>query len=327
MLNFRKLFFNFIDIFAFLCLIMMKIMIYGKQLDPLYFSYSGIFPQVIASILLIIAFSLLINGKFRPRFLFLCNVVITLFIIGDLTYFRYFKDVISIPVLINGVMLGSVSSSVGNVFHVTDLIYGLDLIIIYPFIRKMIKPHVIKLKLKNKVAAFLIIAAVSCSINGSSLYFLSKEQPRLISTMYNRVYVVKKLGTLNYHYLDTFNSLTAKISKSIPISKTKEAQIKTFLDTNNSSTNNYFGKEKGKNLIVIQVEALQQFAINSKVNGNEVTPNLNKFLGKSLYFNNYFYQVAAGGTSDAEFISNNCYNFYLSPHSLKHVYITGKRRV
>lgn len=305
MLNFKNLFMSFIDVFVFFCLILVKVMIYGKQLDPLYFSYSAILPQVIASILLLVAFSLLMNGKYRPKFLFICNVFITLFIIGDLTYFRYFKDVISIPVLINGVMLGSVSSSVGSVFHVADLIYGLDLIIIYPFIKKMIKPDITKLKLENKAVVFLIIAAISCSINGYNLYTLSKEQPRLISTMYNRVYVVKTLGTLNYHYLDAFNSLTTKISRSVPISKTKETQIRTFLDTNNSSTNNYYGKEKGKNLIIIQVEALQQFAINSKVQGNEVTPNLNKFLGRSLYFNNYFYQVAAGGTSDAEFISNN----------------------
>lgn len=305
MLNFKKIVINFMDIFVFLCLILMKIMNYGKQLDPLYFSYSAILPQVISSIMLIIAFSLLIKEKYRPRFLFICNVIVTLFIIGDLTYFRYFKDVISIPVLINGLMLGSVGSSVGSVFHINDLLYGMDLIVLYPFIKKLNKPEMIKLTVKYKAAAFFIIAVVSCSINGSSIYALSKEQPRLISTMYNRVYVAKKLGTLNYHYLDFYNSLTASISRRVPISKAKEDQIKTFLNTNNSATNNYYGKEKGKNLIIIQVEALQQFAINSKVQGKEVTPNLNKFLGKSLYFNNYFYQVAAGGTSDAEFISNN----------------------
>ncbi len=28
-------------------------------------------------------------------------------------------------------------------------------------------------------------------------------------------------------------------------------------------------------------------------------------MNKSLYFNNYFYQIASGSTSDAEFITNN----------------------
>jgi lipoteichoic acid synthase len=39
--------------------------------------------------------------------------------------------------------------------------------------------------------------------------------------------------------------------------------------------------------------------------GEEITPNLNKLIKRSAYFNNYFYQIAAGGTSDAEFMSNN----------------------
>ena len=62
---------------------------------------------------------------------------------------------------------------------------------------------------------------------------------------------------------------------------------------------------KGKNLIIVQVEALQQFVIDKTVMGQEITPNLNKLIKSSAYFNNYFYQIAAGGTSDAEFMSNN----------------------
>jgi lipoteichoic acid synthase len=308
MFNLKKLFIGYIDITIFLFLILAKVLSYGKQLNPLYFSYSAILPQVVSSIILIIALSFLIKAKHRPGFLFFCNFIITLFIIGDLTYFRYFKDVISIPVLINGVMLGAVGSSVGSLFHLTDLLYGIDLITIYPLvmiIKKIKKPEEVSLTLKNKAAVFFTLALIGCSINGISLYTLSKEQPRLISTMYNRVYVVQKLGTLNYHYLDAFYSLTSSISRRIPISQATENQIKTFLNTNKSTTQNYFAKEKGKNLIIIQVEALQQFAINSTVQGQEVTPNLNKFLGRSLYFDNYYYQIAAGGTSDAEFISNN----------------------
>jgi len=305
MFNFKKLFINYIDIFVFFFVILAKILTYGKQLDSLYFSYSAILPQAIASIILIIAFSIFIRDKHRSKFLFACNVFITLIIISDLTYFRYFKDVISIPVLINGLMLGAVGGSVNSLFHVKDLFYGLDLITIYPLLKLIPKTEQIVLKLKSKAEIFSFLIIISTSIISPKLYELSIDQPRLISSMYNRVFVVEKLGTLNYHYLDVYNSLSASITKRIPISKAKEDQIQTFLLTNSSATNNYYGKEKGKNLIIIQVEALQQFAINSTIEGKEVTPNLNKFLGRSLYFDNYFYQVAAGGTSDAEFISNN----------------------
>lgn len=40
------------------------------------------------------------------------------------------------------------------------------------------------------------------------------------------------------------------------------------------------------------------------MNGREITPNLNKLVRESLYFDNIYVQVAGGNTSDAEFMGN-----------------------
>ncbi|QIB69053.1 LTA synthase family protein [Aminipila butyrica] len=67
-----------------------------------------------------------------------------------------------------------------------------------------------------------------------------------------------------------------------------------------------FGVAKGKNLVVIQVESLQNFTIGLNYNGKEVTPFLNSLLeDKTVYFDNYYQQVGTGNTSDAEFATNN----------------------
>ncbi|HEU5141261.1 MAG TPA: LTA synthase family protein, partial [Bacillales bacterium] len=68
-----------------------------------------------------------------------------------------------------------------------------------------------------------------------------------------------------------------------------------------------FGKAKGKNLIVIQVESLQDFIIGKKINGQEITPNLNDLIHENYYFTNVFQQIGAGNTSDAEFMANTSY--------------------
>lgn len=68
-----------------------------------------------------------------------------------------------------------------------------------------------------------------------------------------------------------------------------------------------FGIARGKNLIVIQMEALQNFVINREYEGQEITPNLNRLIREegTLYFDRYYMQIAAGNTSDAEFATNN----------------------
>ena len=55
---------------------------------------------------------------------------------------------------------------------------------------------------------------------------------------------------------------------------------------------------------MIQGESFQNFLLGLKVDGQEVTPNLNRLLGKSLYFPHVFQQVGPGNTSDAEYMMN-----------------------
>jgi lipoteichoic acid synthase len=68
----------------------------------------------------------------------------------------------------------------------------------------------------------------------------------------------------------------------------------------------YQGIGKGKNLIVIQLEAVQDFVIGAKYQGQEITPNLNRLIeGDTLYFDRYYTNTGKGNTADAEFSSMN----------------------
>ncbi|MFD1903508.1 LTA synthase family protein [Paenibacillus rhizoplanae] len=66
-----------------------------------------------------------------------------------------------------------------------------------------------------------------------------------------------------------------------------------------------------KNLIIIQLESFQSFLLSLKVDGQEVTPNLNRLMEQSLYFTNFYQMVGQGNTSDAEFVVNS--SFYIPP--------------
>ncbi|WP_052339940.1 LTA synthase family protein [Gorillibacterium massiliense] len=59
-----------------------------------------------------------------------------------------------------------------------------------------------------------------------------------------------------------------------------------------------------KNLIVIQLESYQSFVLGKSINGQEITPNLNKLIEESVYFPHFYLQNGAGNTSDAEFMLN-----------------------
>ncbi|OYN39703.1 sulfatase, partial [Escherichia coli] len=57
-----------------------------------------------------------------------------------------------------------------------------------------------------------------------------------------------------------------------------------------------FGIAKGKNVIVLHLESFQQFLINMKVDGQEVTPFLNSIFQNqaTISFDNFFHEVGQG---------------------------------
>jgi phosphoglycerol transferase MdoB-like AlkP superfamily enzyme len=67
----------------------------------------------------------------------------------------------------------------------------------------------------------------------------------------------------------------------------------------------FFGAAKGANLLLIQVESLQQFVVGLQVQGQEVTPFLNRLAKEGLYFPWVFDQTNQGRSADGEFIALN----------------------
>lgn len=295
-----------LDIMLFATIIFLKLMLYAKQISPEYL-YMGVTHPVFASVLILASFSMLFEPKKRINFLFTINLIISLVLISDIMYYKYFKDVTTVAALRNAKLLGGVSSSIRDLFDFKDLVYLADIIFLLPFLRryKKIKANY-STSLLKKFSVFLLIFVIGTSIDAKSVSAIAKEQPTLLSAMSNRIYLTKMIGNLNFHAVDAYNYISTNVKNSKKLSTEREDEIKAFLVDNNQITgSNLRGDAQGKNLIVIQVEALQQFAINKKINGQEITPNLNKWINKSMYFDNYFYQVAGGNTSDAEFMSNN----------------------
>lgn len=281
-------------------------MFYGKEISPEFFSYKYILLPVIASVGVLLGIGYFLPKHKRTKFLYVLNIIISSIILADLLYYRYYKDIISIGAIRNAFLLGGVASSITSLFKLMDCVYFLDILLIIPFLKVYRNMPYKENKKIIRIGMGSLILVGAILLNGINIYKLSVDQPGLLNTMSNRIYITKVLGNVNFHVIDAYQFTKNKInnSKKLPEAKEKEL-VNTFEGKSEIQGNKLKGVGEGKNLIVIQVEALQQFAINAKVEGQEVTPNLNKWINKSMYFDNYFYQVAAGNTSDAEFLSNN----------------------
>lgn len=299
--------FNNIDIILFSILIFIKLFKYEQSISPEYL-YSAVVIPIAASIITLIAISLIFKEKSRVRFLYIMDIVISLLLIVDIMYYRYFKDITTISAVRNAKLLTGVSDSVTSLFNIKDIFYILDVFILIPFQRSYRRIRKNTIKFSYRILCFLILFGVGIGVNARVLYGVSKAQPTLLTAMSNRIYLTKMIGNIDFHIVDAYNFISTDIKNSQKLPDDRVNDIKEYFEKNSKENGQaavMTGKYKGKNLIVIQVEALQQFVINKEVNGQEITPNLNRWIKKSMYFNNYYYQVAGGTTSDAEFMSNN----------------------
>lgn len=124
---------------------------------------------------------------------------------------------------------------------------------------------------------------------------------------YDREALVKTLGSYNYHIYDIIFNSKMFVQRALADSADIK-EVKNYLKSRNNHENSHSplsGSGKGKNIIVISLESTQQFVINRKINGEEITPFLNSLIKDSLYFPNVYHQTAQGKTSDAEFMIDN----------------------
>ena len=155
---------------------------------------------------------------------------------------------------------------------------------------------------KKLFTGVAIVAGIFLFINISTL---SGKDLSRFSKQWNREYVVSRFGIIVYQGNDLVQTIKSKVSSMFGY----EEAAKNFSDyykenTRPVSKNKYTNKYKDYNVIVIHMESIMNFLIGLKINDEYVTPNLNKLVNESMYFDNFYPQVSVGTSSDTEFTFN-----------------------
>lgn len=234
----------------------------------------------------------------------LIYLALFLWLFSNAIYYREFTDYISISTMLAS---SSVSAGLGEaavkLFRIWDIIYFIDIfVLIFLFFRKKIK---LDSKAFNKRASFSI-SALSVMLFSTNLFLAEIDRPELLSRGFSNTYIVRALGLpafLGYNANQTYSAHRDRSEATVKDLEPVQAYVNEHYAAPNSE---FFGIAKGRNVIYLHLESLQQFIIDYKlaVDGKEyeVTPFLNSlYHSKSSFaFPNFFHQVKAGKTSDAE---------------------------
>jgi lipoteichoic acid synthase len=256
----------------------------------------------ISFLMFIFGIGLLMKEKNQKRFILITSFFISAILFANVVFYRFFNDFLTIPVLFQTSNMSDLGSSVNELLNVSDLLYFADFFILMLLVK--FKPKFIQYREFSKTdrRAYLLIAVAIAFFN---LGLAETERPQLLTRTFDREMLVKNIGTYNYHIYDAF--LQSKSSAQRALADGSElADIDNYVRAGyNKPNDKMFGVAKGKNVILVSLESTQNFVINQKVNGQEITPFLNEFIKDSYYYENFYHQTGQGKTSDSEFIVEN----------------------
>lgn len=233
---------------------------------------------------------LIMVKKHTWRAVWLFNLLVSVIFFVVTLYIRYYSTIPSYYDLQQLTQTGSVGSTITMLSSPWDFLFFLDAVLLIFLAHRWQAPK----KLPAMKYAAVSMAAV-CAV--TVVYAL--QQPVIDVS-----YFAKEHGFLQSQVVQFYNRSTETAHASSSLLSAKELEELKGNEYVEISDHESFGIAEGRHLFVIQVESLQNFVIGQTLDGQEITPNLNKLVSESAYFSNVFQQVGAGTTSDAEWMAN-----------------------
>ncbi len=250
---------------------------------------------------------------FAPAFLFrrrksqvyysqVVNGAITTFIIANRAYNLFFHSYITPETILHTTEGLSMFRALLSIMRFREFLWLIDFPLLYYFVQRHHQPAGEEQRppLTPRLGQFARFSLVGFLVFAFSLNFKPAEpcQPNLS---------LREGGMLLFYLRETA-SLMGETEEEVFGEDVR--QIKDWFEEHREEREakekedlKYFGKARGKNLILLQVEALQEVVIGKTINGQEITPNLNRLKGESVYFENCYDQVDMA-TADAEVLAN-----------------------
>ncbi|MDR0268422.1 LTA synthase family protein [Paenibacillus sp.] len=256
-----------------------------------------------ASLLVLLSLIELVTPSKAKRIVYwIFNLLCSVIFFASALYFQHFNTVPTYTALSELKQVGQIKTSVQSTIETANYLFFVDIVVIalvWITGKLMKRKFSITTPLRKRWPATICVIALAVSV-----FFIHQDR-----TIANEVLQAEHLGFFNYQVAaglkakeDAAVAAFGNIGDTVDKINLQEKNFK-YQDQPQKSSK-FFGAAKGKNVIVIQMEAFQNFPIHLSVDNQELTPVLNSLAKGSFYFPRVFQQIGQGNTSDAEFMSN-----------------------
>ncbi|MFD1862862.1 LTA synthase family protein [Planococcus chinensis] len=287
---------KFLDYWSYLLLSLAKIFLFSV-LTASAFNFNFLLINL-AAILVMTSWALLVKTRIRRWILMASLFLHSTLLISDLWYYRYFEDLLSVALLSDIGQMGDVGGGFLTLIQAKDFLFFADLLLfagVLLYLRKHPVPAD-KSRSRFAAAAGFIVGVVGFAVPLALSY--ANGEKWIADDPISNMREYYQLGFWGYHGVDAARGIGDALNIGGEVTKEETEAIQ---ELNGEVIE---AAAPGTNVIILQLESFQTSVIGQEINGQELTPNLNRLREEMLYFPNFFHQTHEGRTSDAEFVVN-----------------------
>ncbi|OMF21322.1 phosphoglycerol transferase [Paenibacillus sp. FSL H8-0548] len=314
-----------VDLMLFVGVMLLKLYLFSEFLHIANMKMTHIDAVIeLGAILLYSFWTIWLPTRGRILSLIALNMIATFVLYADLIYYRYFQDLISIPVLLQLSQVDSLGESIGTLLRAKDFILFLDWLLIIPFGIYIMRRGRGDLRHANKQRAAapvwrraLVRIALSAVVFfiGTSLVFTNVNEAKrtwalgVFDGNWWNLSIYNVTGELGFHGYDVYRYVKQHWLDAETVTAEQLYEAQKWVEARGAlrqaaEHDSLFGAYEGSNVLMVQLEAFQNFMLHKSIGGEEITPHFNKLIEQSAYFSQFYHQTAQGRTSDADFTAN-----------------------
>ena len=246
-------------------------------------------------LLLICSFSFLV--KKRNLYFLIFSIILSSICCINSVYYNNYNDFASVYLFETMFQAFKLpSEAVTSVFQVSDFIFIWQILLMIVLYRmNKYEKNVTNFK-RSLLVTFSLFVLVLLTCSSNDIYRFTHD--------WNKSYVVRNFGIYSYQVNDIFTVMKKFICPNCGKDET-QVIVDEYFRNKGTEKNEYTNIFKDKNILFIHAESVQQMFLNSEINNQVITPNLNKLASEGLYFSNYYSQESVGTSSDTEFTITN----------------------
>ncbi|HEY0827234.1 MAG TPA: LTA synthase family protein [Bacilli bacterium] len=249
--------------------------------------------ELVPVLLIVGIVEFLFSKRLKSLIYVLLNLLLSTVFLTIILYHEYYGTLITYTDLFQANQIGELTGMILSLIKPGFLLVYADLLILILWVVIKKSPRFIEIPVKKKYTSgvlFVLFAAALVNIGIHNNNDIINEMKK-----------AEKMGILSFEVLTVYaeNNKEFEDLNSVTLSN-----IKKIKDIQEPIKRKYAGVAKDKNIIIVQLEAFQNFVVGLTIGDQEVTPNLNRLMKESFYFPNFNSQIGKGNTSDAEFMIN-----------------------